>query len=59
MCEIILIFNKNYKYLSKNYIKHFTNILRHRGPDGFGFYNDNVLNLSIGHSRLKIIDLSK
>lgn len=58
MCGITLIFNKNYKYLSKNYIKPFTNMLRHRGPDGFGYYNDNELNLSIGHSRLKIIDLS-
>ncbi|MBN2143519.1 MAG: asparagine synthase (glutamine-hydrolyzing) [Candidatus Aureabacteria bacterium] len=31
--------------------------LRHRGPDGEGYYQDDFLNL--GHCRLKIIDLSE
>ena len=37
MCGITLIFTKDYKYLSKNYNKSFTNMLRYRRPDGFGF----------------------
>ncbi|MGI0076080.1 MAG: asparagine synthase (glutamine-hydrolyzing) [Nitrosopumilaceae archaeon] len=30
--------------------------VRHRGPDGFGFYNDNLTGLA--HARLSIIDLA-
>lgn len=31
-------------------------VIRHRGPDGFGVYSDNMADL--GHARLSIIDLS-
>ena len=37
-------------------LKQMTYILRHRGPDEFGFYKDDLIGL--GHSRLSIIDLS-
>ena len=58
MCGITLIlFDKN-KYLSKDHIKKFTKTLIHRGPDGINYFNDEEINLSIGHSRLKIIDTS-
>ena len=30
--------------------------LHHRGPDGYGFYNDELI--SLGHARLSIIDLA-
>ena len=57
MCGIsLLYFEKNYR--SKDYIKKFTSELSHRGPDGTDFYNDNLVNLSIGHNRLSIIDTS-
>jgi asparagine synthase (glutamine-hydrolysing) len=58
MCGITLISCKNNQYQSKKYIKSFTEQLRHRGPDGLNFYNDDEINLSLGHTRLKIIDIS-
>tara|TARA_B100000315_G_scaffold50893_1_gene45440 strand:- start:1923 stop:3875 length:1953 start_codon:yes stop_codon:yes gene_type:complete len=41
----------------KTLIRSMTNILSHRGPDDFGYYIDK--NVSLGHRRLSIIDLSK
>lgn len=35
-----------------------TNELRHRGPDDFGFWSDLTNNISFGHRRLSIVDLS-
>lgn len=32
--------------------------LRHRGPDGDGFWADSVAGIALGHARLKILDLS-
>ena len=58
MCGVTLIlFDKN-KYLSKDFIEKFTKTLIHRGPDGINYYNNDEINLSVGHSRLKIIDTS-
>ena len=33
------------------------NLLKHRGPDGDGVWNDE--NIAIGHTRLSILDLTK
>ena len=33
--------------------------LRHRGPDGSGFYNANNDTLSLGHTRLSVFDLAE
>lgn len=41
----------------KNLIKRMLQNLTHRGPDAEGFYLDN--NISLGHRRLSIIDLSE
>lgn len=38
-------------------IKSMTTILRHRGPDGFGYHVDGGRGLAMGHARLSIIDL--
>jgi asparagine synthase (glutamine-hydrolysing) len=38
-------------------IKKMTNALRHRGPDDMGMFSDDKV--SLGHTRLSIIDLSK
>ncbi|MBT4538867.1 asparagine synthase (glutamine-hydrolyzing), partial [Candidatus Woesearchaeota archaeon] len=40
----------------KNLIKHMNSSLIHRGPDGQGIYTNK--NISLGHRRLSIIDLS-
>ncbi len=36
----------------------FQQCLAHRGPDGSGVYRDDNNHLTLGHSRLSIIDLS-
>ena len=38
-------------------IKLMTKLLEHRGPDNFGYFHDK--NISLGHRRLSIIDLSE
>ena len=42
--------------LSSHDLEKATNLMSHRGPDGYGFFNNNKI--SLGHRRLKIIDLS-
>jgi asparagine synthase (glutamine-hydrolysing) len=42
---------------NKDLIQKMTDILSHRGPDGEGFYTDH--NISLGHRRLAVIDLSE
>src|SRR5438105_4377990 len=32
--------------------------LKHRGPDGYGIWQEKELNITFGHRRLSIIDLS-
>ena len=54
MCGIAAIIG----FHSENslYIKKMADAVSHRGPDGEGFFNDELL--SLGHRRLSIIDLS-
>ncbi|MBR9998643.1 MAG: asparagine synthase (glutamine-hydrolyzing) [Cyclobacteriaceae bacterium] len=56
MCGItgILHFNKE-KTIDKFILTSMTEALRHRGPDGEGYYISN--NIGLGHRRLSIIDL--
>lgn len=57
MCGICGIYNfKKDKKINPDLVKQMTYMLRHRGPDEFGFYEDNKIGL--GHSRLSIIDLA-
>jgi len=56
MCGITGIFNIDGKPVSINTIKKMTDIIRHRGPDGEGFWVDSFI--GFGHRRLAIIDLS-
>lgn len=57
MCGICGQFNftKQHKIDSQT-LKNMVAIMRHRGPDEFGFYRDN--DVGLGHARLSIIDLS-
>ncbi len=56
MCGItgIFYFDKN-RIANKDRLKKMTDIIRHRGPDGEGFYLNR--NIGLGHRRLSIIDL--
>ncbi len=52
MCGIV-----GFNWEDKGLLKKVTDSIAHRGPDGFGYYVDK--NVSLGHRRLAIIDLSK
>ena len=51
MCGIFFS-TKNY---SKNQVEKKLDTIKFRGPDNFGYYNDNFVTL--GHLRLSILDL--
>jgi asparagine synthase (glutamine-hydrolysing) len=57
MCGIAGIIYKNFPTNAENEIKQITDLIAHRGPDGFGFWNQN--NVYFGHRRLSILDLSE
>ena len=40
-------------------ISQMTAALRHRGPDGEGFWSDGEAGIAFGHNRLAIVDLSE
>jgi len=56
MCGItgVLNFDKE-KNVDKALLKKMSDIIKHRGPDGEGFFIEN--NIGLGHRRLSIIDL--
>ena len=61
MCGILGILAK--ESYSRDEISKILDIIQHRGPDGRGIRNfyasEANLNLSLGHVRLSILDLSK
>ena len=60
MCRItgFLDINKN-NYSSELIIKNMTEILKHGGPDSYGYFQDLDGQFALGHRRLKIIELSE
>lgn len=57
MCGITGIFHfDNHRMADSHQLKAMTDIIRHRGPDGEGFFLNK--NVGLGHRRLSIIDLS-
>src|SRR4051794_127988 len=56
MCGIAGIFNVDGAPVSINVLKRMTDVVRHRGPDGEGFWTSSFV--GFGHRRLAIIDLS-
>ncbi|MEI8201422.1 MAG: asparagine synthase (glutamine-hydrolyzing) [Bacteroidota bacterium] len=56
MCGITGIFNIDKKPIPLGVLKHMTDVIQHRGPDGEGFWNEGYI--GFGHRRLSIIDLS-
>jgi asparagine synthase (glutamine-hydrolysing) len=57
MCGISGIITSRHKEVEKQQIERITDIVSHRGPDGFGYFLEK--NLALGHRRLAIIDLSE
>lgn len=57
MCGIAGIFHQNGAPASPVLLRRMTDAVKHRGPDGDGYYLDG--NVGLGHRRLAIIDLSK
>ncbi len=53
MCGICGIFGREDKAL----VEQMLSLLKHRGPDGQGIFSDS--NITLGHTRLSIIDLSE
>ncbi|HKH60481.1 MAG TPA: asparagine synthase (glutamine-hydrolyzing) [Flavitalea sp.] len=56
MCGLAGVFYFDQQNAQSETIKRMTDCLSHRGPDADGFYSD--ANISLGHRRLSIIDLS-
>ncbi len=56
MCGITGVFNIDGKPVSIALIKKMTDIIKHRGPDGEGYWSNGFI--GFGHRRLSIIDLS-
>lgn len=57
MCGISGIINKNNQPVKPASIIPITDIIAHRGPDGFGYFY--AKSFALGHRRLSIIDLSE
>ena len=55
MCGICGIFHLNGAPMEKQQLEKMATILRHRGPDGEGYFLDR--NIGLGHRRLSIIDV--
>ena len=56
MCGITGLFHfDKERSVDKTHLKKMTDVIRHRGPDGEGFYVNG--NIGLGHRRLSIIDL--
>ena len=56
MCGITGVVNLDGSTVSVSTLKRMTDVIRHRGPDGEGFWADGCV--ALGHRRLAIIDLS-
>jgi len=58
MCGISGIVSLGKSKISSQVLKEMTDIISHRGPDGFGYYYSEDVTVAFGHRRLSVIDLS-
>ncbi|MFN8414014.1 MAG: asparagine synthase (glutamine-hydrolyzing) [Anaerolineales bacterium] len=58
MCGITGFWNLNGQPVSRNELIDFTNMIAHRGPDGWDIHVDESAALGLGHRRLAIIDIT-
>ena len=56
MCGFTGFIDSTKKKEKKEIIKKMSDLIIHRGPDGEGFYTDDII--ALGHRRLSIVDLS-
>ena len=59
MCGIAGIISMNPQHVSTERLKQMTDAIAHRGPDGEGFWLNEIKTVGFGHRRLAIIDLSE
>ena len=59
MCGIAGIMLFSQSQVSLPSLEKMTNVIAHRGPDGYGHWLSNNGNVGLGHRRLSIIDLSE
>ena len=59
MCGIAGIISKKENFDFSEKIAEMAGVLKHRGPDGEGFFIDKSRGVYLGHRRLSIIDLSQ
>ena len=57
MCGIFGVYNKKLE-IDKKKVEESTRLLEHRGPDGEGYYYDDINGVALGHRRLSIIDIA-
>ncbi len=58
MCGIVALFS-NDEEIAESSLKLGMNCLKHRGPDGFGFWISPKHQVGLGHTRLSIIDIDR
>jgi asparagine synthase (glutamine-hydrolysing) len=59
MCGITGIWHLDGEKINSEKLERFTDAIRERGPDGFGYAYFNNNTLGLGHRRLSILDLSE
>src|ERR1051326_1879748 len=59
MCGIAGILQLNINDYSLQHLEKMTDAIRHRGPDGVGFWQDEARHVLLGHRRLSILDLTE
>ena len=55
MCGIVGVYSNQKN--KEDYIKKMADRIKHRGPDGEGYYTDDKI--ALGHRRLSIIDIER
>jgi asparagine synthase (glutamine-hydrolysing) len=58
MCGIVGVVSESKHLTDINLVKRAAAVLQHRGPEGEGFYTNESGTVTLGHRRLRIIDLS-
>jgi asparagine synthase (glutamine-hydrolysing) len=59
MCGISGIYNFKSSPVNRQLLSEITDVIKHRGPDGFGYWFNSRQDIGFGHRRLSIIDLTE